>query len=130
MTQEYLDHLSGNYDKNQVPNFYFTSDGTAFGNVAHAESHAKRIGDNSVKVVPHGGKVEQAVDFEETIGAEVNIEAIAEGNKAQAADVDIKKLKRVQLVELCTTLGIEIPEKATKEQLLVLLENPKQEGTN
>lgn len=130
MTQEHLDHLSANYDANQVPKFYFTHDDQAFANPAHAEAHAKRLEVTTVHVVAHGGKVEEAVLFTgEEVAVPVDIVSVTVGNAGGAADVDIKKLNREQLAELVAkTLGTPAPEKATKKEMLALLENASKAG--
>lgn len=130
MTQENLDHLSANYDAVQVPKFYYTHDAQAFANPAHAEAHAKRLEVTTVHVVAHGGKVEEAVLFTgEEVDVTVNIEAVTEANAGGAADIDIKKLNREQLAELVAkTLGTPAPEKATKKEMLAMLENASKAG--
>ena len=128
MTQEHLDHLSANYDANQVPKFYFTHDAQAFANPAHAEAHAKRLKVTTVHVVAHGGNVKDAVMYTgQEVTVNVKIESLIEANAGGAADIDLKKLTREQLAELVAkTLNAAAPEKATKKELLAMLENSKQ----
>lgn len=128
MNQEYINSLSENYDPKQVPHFYLSSDGTAFGNLHDARRHAARQKDKAIKQVPHGGKLSDAVNVDDEVTTDVNIEAVATPNAGGAADdIDIAKLKREQLVEICQQRGIEAPEKATKAQLLALLNTPPSE---